>query len=174
MNGKALSYQKLMTNLKSDIDPASRVFSESWSGGIQFMDYPIIDMDTFTSIRKRGHFSRTWYSRGKFTLPKKICEFVFYFASCSKNSRVLNEVLGEAPTLHLSWLDAETGRYVDVWREKWCRVKEFVHDGNRLGIVKQDKDFGESLCFYEDSSVFQDWFAMLLQDMLRHFSDIEV
>jgi hypothetical protein len=92
-------------------------------------EYPIIDLDTFRSIREGGPYSRTWFLNLRLALPRSTEDIVFFFGRASMQVCRLDSRLERTASLGISRMDRKRMKHVNVYQESWSRIKEITHDG---------------------------------------------
>jgi len=169
----ANSFGRFLSDLREGADRTSRAFREAWSGEVRLKEYDLIEQDVYFAIRQRRSFSRTWLVQMIMSLPKSREELVFYFGSNSYAARQLDPSLGYTASLHVSRYSADAAQHVSVNKESWSRVREFVHNGSELGVVVSDAD-GSLQLIYQHEQAFEDWFPMMIEDVLLNLGKMKL
>jgi hypothetical protein len=136
-------------------------------------EFPLIDEDTYRAIRQRRRYSRTWYFRIKFYLPKIITDIVFFFGPNSVEARNLDQSIAFTASLHISRFDSMMARYVGVRDEGWSRLQEIVHNGSALGVVYRNDGREQILNLGEEARV-ENWLAILVEDVIANVAGIDL
>ncbi len=159
-------FNALLSNLLPDAEAVSRIFEQNWAGKVAVRQFPIIDFETYRAIRTSQRYSRTWFFQTRIFLPKGADDLIFYFAAPSPVAKVTLPSTSRSVSLHISRYDETFGRHIPVHRGTWCRIKEFVHDGSRLGyLISESQD---PRVVFDDDREFADWFAILIEDVLKN------
>ncbi|WP_428672776.1 Fic family protein [Reyranella sp.] len=156
------SFTALLAEVKESAILVSSAFRERWGGGIDVREFPIIDLETFRSIKDGGAYSRTWFLNLKLKLPRSTEDIVFYFGRASMQVCRLDNRLERTASLGISRFNRDLMKHVNVHQESWSRIKEITHDGATMGLCSGGS---QGLRFFTaEESDFSDWFAVLLED----------
>ena len=161
------SMSGVVAEVKELADQLSRVFKAEWQGEVQTKGYPIIDLDTYRSIRKRERFARTWCLKIGFDLLVDEEELVFYFGPSSKAADEANEALRGTCSMHVSRFSSEESYHIQVGRQAWSRLLEVTHDGSELGVIIRDQATGATAYANDSRARVENWFGILVKDLLE-------
>lgn len=150
----------------------SRAFRSEWGGSLEVIDYNLIDSSTYRAIRHRQSHSRTWYMKLVVALPDTVEELVFYFGPNSIVARQTDPALAFTCSLHISRLDLEASRHIDVMKTDWSRVGEITHNGSLPGILLRESTDQPFLHFADEKYETSHWFGLLIEDLIRNFSEL--
>ena len=156
----------VVSDLKELSGQLSRAFRSSRKGEVLSKVYPLVGIDTYSAICERKSFDRTWCLRITFEIGDDEEELVFHFGPNSKQAEELNADLKCTCSLHISRLVPEELRHVRVSDSDWSRVIEITHDGSKLGVLLRDKSTGELEHVLNQNSLVENWFGILVQDLL--------
>jgi Fic family protein len=165
--------EALLTSVRQSTEELSRSFNNAWAGQVILQEFPLIDADTYRAIRQRRRYSRTWYFRIKFELPKSTADVVFFFGPNSAEAEMLDDAVAFTASLNLARFDPAAARHVNVRDENWSRVREVVHNGNALGILYRDTE-GHRFIHYGDEARVENWLAVLVEDVITQIGAIDL
>lgn len=152
----------------------SRAFRSEWGGSLEVIDYSLIDPNTYRAIRHRQSHSRTWYMKLLVRLPDAVEELIFYFGPNSIVARQADPALAFTCSLHISRLDIEASRHIDVMNSEWSRVGEITHNGSVSGVLLRESSDQPYLHAVDEKSETSHWFGMLIEDLILKFSDLDL
>jgi hypothetical protein len=156
------SFEALLAEVKEASLLVDNAFREGWGGGLKLREFPIVDFETFRSIRSGQPYSRTWYFNLNLILPETKEDLVFFFGRASRHVAGLDPNLNLTASLGVARMVRRLGRYVNAHSEDWSSVKEITHDGAQMGLCYV-KDRMLKHVPAEDPMV-TDWFAVLMED----------
>ena len=150
----------------------SRAFRSEWGGSLEVINYSLIDLSTYRAIRHRQSHSRTWYMKLLAGLPDTVEELIFYFGPNSIVARQTDPALAFTCSLHISRLDVEASRHIDVMKSNWSRVGEMTHNGSLPGVLLRESTGHPFLHAVDEKSETPHWFGLLIEDLILNFSEL--
>ena len=156
----------VISDLKELTGQLSRVFRAEFGGTVYVRDFPLIDIETYRSIRARERTTRTWCLGITLDFLSETEELIFYFGANSKLAEELKKGLRKTCSMHIGRFVAEASRHVPVSRQDWSRLLEVTHDGSDLGVLLRDPPASKPAYVTDERARVENWFGILVRDLL--------